>query len=180
MVLILEVLWFLIPAAVANLVPPITARMLPHWNTPMDFGLHWRGQQLLGSHKTVRGLVTGVLMATLAHQLQVLLALNSVFLSALAIDPAFHQTWWLGGWMGFAALLGDAVKSLVKRQLHITPGRPWLPWDKIDWILGTLAGCWLLLPVTFGFALTAVITGLLLSSAGKVIGYWLKINRSWL
>lgn len=146
----------------------------------MDFGLQWRGQQLLGSHKTLRGLITGTVMALLTHQAQVLLTRQSGSLAALAVDPVYYQVWWLGAWLGFTALLGDALKSLIKRQLHITPGKAWLPWDKIDWIVGCLAGCWFLLPISVVFALTAVACGLFLSSAGKVIGYWLNINDQWL
>jgi CDP-2,3-bis-(O-geranylgeranyl)-sn-glycerol synthase len=180
MTLIAQVIWFLIPAGVANLVPPISAKLLPRWDSPMDFGVHWRGQQLLGSHKTVRGLVTGTLMALLVHHGQVLLALRSDWLADLAISPAYYHYWWLGAWLGFTALLGDALKSLAKRQLNIEPGKPWLPWDKIDWILGCLAGCWFLLPISTAFALTAIVCGLVLSSAGRIVGYWLKINDDWL
>ena len=180
MTLLFQVIWFLIPAGIANLIPPISAKLFPRWNAPMDFGLHWRGQQLFGSHKTVRGLVTGTLMAMLTHQAQVLLARQYPALENLAIAPSFHQYWWFGAWLGLTALLGDAFKSLVKRQLHIEPGKPWLPWDKIDWILGCLAGCWWLLPISPVFALTALACGLVLSSAGRILGYWLKINDDWL
>lgn len=178
--LLYQVLWFLIPAGVANLIPPVAARVLPRWETPMDLGLHWRGQQLLGSHKTLRGLLTGTLMATVAHQLQVLLAGEFSSLNGLAISPLFYEYRWLGAWLGFTALLGDALKSLIKRQLRIAPGKPWLPWDKIDWVIGCLAGSWLLLPVSPGFAATAILGGLVLSSLGRIIGYWLKINDKWL
>jgi len=180
MQLLLQVIWFLVPAGVANLVPPIAAKLFPRWNRPLDFGIHWRGQQLLGSHKTVRGLVTGILMASVAHQLQVLLALGSPRLTELALSPAYYQTWWLGAWLGCSALLGDACKSLVKRRLQVAPGRPWLPWDKIDWILGSLAGCWFLLPLSLGFVLTAIAVGTVLSTIGRLLGYWLHINEQWL
>ncbi|MCB1672803.1 MAG: CDP-archaeol synthase [Gammaproteobacteria bacterium] len=180
MMQLLNVLWFLIPAGVANLIPPIAARVMPNWSTPLDFGLHWRGRQLLGSHKTVRGLVIGTLMGALAHQVQVLLAHQSASLADLAVSPQFYQYWWLGAWLGFTALLGDALKSLVKRQLQIAPGRPWLPWDKFDWVLGCLAGSWFLLPLTPGFAVTALIAGLMLSTLGRIVGFWLSISDKWL
>lgn len=173
-------MWFLIPAGVANLVPPVAARVLPRWNNPMDFGLMFRGQHLFGSHKTVRGLVTGVLFASVVHNLQVLLSIRFNGLQTLAIDPMFNQTWWLGAWLGFTALMGDALKSFIKRQAHIEPGKPWLPWDKIDWILGVLAGSWFLFQFNASFIIMAIIIGLLLSSLGKLLGYWLRINPDWL
>lgn len=178
--LLLQVIWFLIPAGVANLVPPVAARLLPRWETPMDFGLHWRGQQLLGSHKTLRGLLTGTLMATVAHHFQVLLAEEFSRLDGLAVSPLFYEYWWMGTWLGFTALLGDGLKSLIKRQLRIAPGRPWLPWDKIDWIIGCLLGSWFLFPFSTGFVLAALATGLVLSVLGRIAGYWLNINKDWL
>ena len=52
--------------------------------------------------------------------------------------------------------------------------------NKIDWMIGCLIGCWFIFPLTAAFAATAIVTGLVLSSAGRVIGYWLKINDDWL
>ena len=178
--LLLQVIWFLIPAGVANLVPPIAARMIPAWDSPMDFGVKLRGQRLFGSHKTFRGLFSGILAATAVHKLQVLIALNYQWFFNLAFDEFFYQQWWLGAWFGFTALAGDAIKSLIKRQTNREPGKPWLPWDKIDWIIGTLAGSWFLFHFDADFAITAIIAGLLLSFAGKIIGYWLGINSSWI
>lgn len=180
MYLLMQVVWFLVPAGMANLVPPIAAKLLPRWQTPMDFGVHLRGRQLFGSHKTVRGLVTGVMLGSVIHQIQVLAALRYEWLWNLAIDPAFYQRWWLGAWLGFTALSGDAIKSLFKRQAGIDPGKPWLPWDKIDWIIGTLAGTWFLFDYPIAFVFASLMAGLVLSFAGRLVGYWLNINSSWL
>ena len=180
MTLLAEVIWFLVPAGVANLVPPISARLFPRWEWPMDFGIHWRGRQLLGSHKTLRGLATGTLMALLVHQGQRLLTTRYENLENLALAPAFYEWWWVGAWLGFTALLGDAMKSLIKRQSGIAPGKPWLPWDKIDWIIGCLLGSWFLFPFSTEFVLAALATGLVLSVLGRITGYWLRINKDWL
>jgi len=178
--LLLQVFWFLIPAGVANLVPPVFAKLLPDWNFPMDFGITLQGQRLFGSHKTFRGLVSGIATATIVHNLQILLASKYQWVHDLAIDNFFYQHWWLGAWLGFTALTGDALKSTIKRQINLEPGKPWLPWDKIDWILGTLAGTWFLFQFDILFVITAILTGLILSFIGRVIGYWLGINSSWM
>jgi len=44
----------------------------------------------------------------------------------------------LGALMGGGALTGDLVKSFIKRRLDIPPGRPWFPWDQLDWIMGAM------------------------------------------
>jgi len=180
MSLLLQVIWFLVPAGVANLVPPIAARLLPRWIYPMDFNLTLRGQRVLGAHKTMRGLICGTVSAFGVHQLQILAALKYDLFSSLAFSKQFHELWWLGPWLGFTALSGDAIKSFIKRQWHISPGQPWLPWDKIDWIIGVLAGSWFFLHFSLTFIAVAMVTGLLLSTIGRIIGYWLKINQEWL
>ena len=45
-----------------------------------------------------------------------------------------------GAWLGLCALLGDLLKSFFKRRLTIAPGRPWIPFDEIDWVAGALFG----------------------------------------
>ncbi|MFM1896536.1 MAG: hypothetical protein RLZZ385_1610 [Pseudomonadota bacterium] len=178
--LVLQVLWFLAPPAVANLIPPVMARLLPAWNAPLDCGLRLRGMPLLGSHKTWRGLWSGTLAGAGVYWLQVQLVAGLPPLAALAPHPQFHGLWWLGAWLGLAALAGDALKSLVKRQLGIRPGRPWIPWDQVDWVLGILLASWPLFRFSLPFMLLCLLLGLVLSLSGKVIGYWLRINSHWI
>ena len=42
----------------------------------------------------------------------------------------------LGFLMGFGVIMGDAVKSFVKRRFHIPSGKSFIPWDQIDCALG--------------------------------------------
>jgi CDP-2,3-bis-(O-geranylgeranyl)-sn-glycerol synthase len=45
----------------------------------------------------------------------------------------------LGLGFGVGAMLGDSLKSLLKRRLRIAPGAPWIPFDQVDFVLGALA-----------------------------------------
>ena len=72
-------------------------------------------------------------------------------------------------------MASDVVKNLVKRRVGIAPGRPWIPWDEIDFVLGAFALIW-------GAAVLSwsdLVTILLLGVAGHVLvnrlGYWLGI-----
>jgi CDP-2,3-bis-(O-geranylgeranyl)-sn-glycerol synthase len=138
---ILFALWFFLPAGIANAAPIVAAKLpyLSAWNTPMDFGKQYHGHRLLGSHKTWRGMATGIVAAILTVWLQQqivsghsfeFLQENGEYLS----NPAVL----LGFLFGFGALAGDALKSFAKRQFGIAPGRKWLPFDQIDYIIG---GC---------------------------------------
>ena len=180
MELLLQVIWFLAPAGAANFIPPIAAKLAPRWNTPMDFGLTLRGQRVFGSHKTIRGLFCGVLLATVVHQVQIEISNQLPAMRALAIEESYLQYWWLGPWLGFIALMGDAIKSFFKRQFGIAPGKAWLPWDKIDWVLGTLAGSAFFFTFDIKFVTVSLVAGLTLSFVARAAGYWLKINSSWI
>jgi CDP-2,3-bis-(O-geranylgeranyl)-sn-glycerol synthase len=90
--------------AAAN-ITPIGAKILlgDRWNAPLDGGLRLAdGQRLLGPSKTVRGLVTAVIGATL--------------MGALLRFPLI-----LGAEVGALAILGDAIASFVKRRLRLAP-----------------------------------------------------------
>jgi CDP-diglyceride synthetase len=115
---ILFILYFFLPAMVANIVPVFADRynFFPSFNKPLDGNLNWRGKRILGDHKTVRGVVVGTITGALIGLLQG--------------SPI------LGLGMGLGALWGDAIKSFIKRRLGIKPGTSWIPWDQIDFIIG--------------------------------------------
>lgn len=120
---VLQLLYFMAPAYVANMVPPFV-RFWPGWNRP----IHAR---LLGEHKTVLGFAVGVLAGILATALQATLA--------TALDLVDYRDWPLLGFeFGFGAMAGDSVKSLLKRKAGIAPGARWFPLDQLDFVIGAL------------------------------------------
>lgn len=133
------VFWFFGPAGVANIFAFFSGKIpgLKEWSTPVDGGRKFRGHRILGSHKTVRGFVVGILCAIAIVYLEKFLLQEFSFLRQLIpldytrIDPIIFGTL-----SGFGALAGDAIKSFFKRQLAISPGKSWVPFDQIDYILG--------------------------------------------
>jgi len=134
-------LWFLWPAGFAN-ATPIFAAVIPglkKWDAPMDGGRTWRGQPLLGSHKTWRGLLTGMIMGELIFLLQRGLFVQSEAIRNLCGPVDYTQLpIYFGALLGLGALAGDAVESLVKRQRGIKSGQRWMPFDQLDYIAGAL------------------------------------------
>ena len=173
---LLSILWFLAPAGMANTIPPVAAKLLPNWDWPLDFNQQWRGQRIFGAHKTFRGVVAGIIASFLIHQLQRYLVSQHESLQGLSINENYY-TWWLGPWMGFSALMSDAIKSFLKRQKRIKPGHSWYFWDQADWLIGTILGCYWFIDFQLPFIAGAILLGIVLSLAGHVIGYWLKINK---
>lgn len=164
---VLRGLLFFLPAYVANMSPPLVAKVLPRWSAPIDGGrMHKDGRRLLGAGKTWRGLVGGA-VAGAATALAVAAvappydhagifagwdygkhgfmrtpggSVNAVLLDGGASDSSS----WLGiglfgAALGLFALVGDAVKSYFKRRLGKEGGAPWVPFDQLDFVAFGLA-----------------------------------------
>jgi len=133
-------LWFFLPAGIANASPIIVAKLpgLRAWSAPIDGGKTYRGQRILGSHKTWRGLVTGMVMATVVLWLQQLAVENIHVLAewTTQVDYAALPTLLVGPLFGLGALGGDAIESFFKRQRKVPPGHGWFPFDQTDYIIG--------------------------------------------
>lgn len=102
MLLKLELLGLVI---LANAVPILLYDLLQErWAWPLDAGLCWRdGRRLLGPSATLRGLVAAVGVTTAV---------------AVWLGHPPH----IGLAIGFAAMLGDACSSFVKRRFGLAPG----------------------------------------------------------
>jgi CDP-2,3-bis-(O-geranylgeranyl)-sn-glycerol synthase len=137
---VLFALWFFIPAGIANMVPVPIAKLpvLKRFDTPMDFGATWHGERVFGAHKTWRGLIAGIIAATLTVLAQqwAVRELGWFDGSAAEIDYLDMSAVVLGLTMAIGALGGDAIKSFFKRRNNIKPGQVWLPYDLIDHIIG--------------------------------------------
>jgi CDP-2,3-bis-(O-geranylgeranyl)-sn-glycerol synthase len=133
-------LWFLAPAGTSIIGPMVAARLpkIEEWDTPVDLGHTWRGKRIFGDHKTWRGLVAGVVFGGLTGLFQMLVAqhANLSFIPPYAPNYNGAGAIWLGMLLGTGAGLGDCLKSLIKRQVGIAPGKHWFPFDQIDYIIG--------------------------------------------
>jgi CDP-2,3-bis-(O-geranylgeranyl)-sn-glycerol synthase len=147
-----ELLWFLLfftPAYVANMAPPFF-RKLP-FSHPIDGGRTWRGKSLLGKNKTWRGLVVGTLAG----------GLTGYVLAAIGLP---FVAWW-GFVLGFTALVGDALKSFVKRQMNFKPGESWVPFDQLDFLFAAYLAS---IPL-ITFDVWSVVIGFIIIFVGTVI-----------
>lgn len=160
----LLVFYLMIPAYLANMAPPVFAKRIP-WNAPMDFGLSVGSIRVFGDHKTWAGFVCGVVVAVLA----------GFVLSKVYWPFDFSAVQW-SALVGVGALVGDAVKSFFKRRVGIKSGKPWIPFDQIDYTVGALAvGSFVFFPGWLNAFLVVFI-----SAFGHIatnhIGYWLGVR----
>jgi CDP-2,3-bis-(O-geranylgeranyl)-sn-glycerol synthase len=120
---VLKLMYLMLPAYLANMAPPFT-RYWTGWNRPIS-------EKWLGDHKTVVGFGAGLIVAMAVVFVQ----------SRITFDePLIRYDRWplLGLAFGFGAMGGDSMKSLMKRRIGIAPGRPWIPMDQLDFVIGSL------------------------------------------
>jgi CDP-2,3-bis-(O-geranylgeranyl)-sn-glycerol synthase len=133
------VFWFFAPAGVANMMAFFSGKIpfLKPFTYPVDFFLKINGKRVLGSHKTIRGFIVGTLAAVLIVYFEVFLYQQIPLLrTILPLNYEYINPLLLGGLLGLGALVGDSVKSFFKRRMKISPGKSWVPFDQIDFILG--------------------------------------------
>ena len=116
---ITEALLFIGPSYVANAAP-----LLFGGGARLDRGRNFiDGQPILGSHKTVRGFLAGIVAGSVIGIVESL------------VDGSFP----LAGFMiALGAVLGDLLGAFLKRRLRIKPGNPLPIVDQLDFVLGGL------------------------------------------
>jgi CDP-2,3-bis-(O-geranylgeranyl)-sn-glycerol synthase len=129
MITIAAAIWFIFPAYCANAAPVIFGG-----GQPIDFDKSFfDGKRLLGSHKTVRGFLAGLILGTLVGLLQTLFFENILF----QYSPQFRYSVFLGFVLSLGALTGDLIESFLKRRLNLVPGSSLPVADQIDFVLGS-------------------------------------------
>ena len=123
-------LWFIFPAYCANAVPVIFGG-----GHPVDFGkIFWDGKPIFGSHKTLRGFFSGLVVGTLVGFLQTLLFQHVLF----QYDAQLRYDVLLGFMLSLGALVGDLTESFIKRRLDLPPGSSLPIADQLDFVVGAL------------------------------------------
>ncbi len=124
---LLQLVYLMAPAYLANMAPPFL-KYWKGWNRPIS-------RRWLGEHKTVGGVLLGVVVALMAAWTQSLIAWKGSLVA--------YEDWpVIGLALGAGALGGDLVKSFFKRARGIAPGQPWIPADQLDFVIGALVFIW--------------------------------------
>jgi CDP-2,3-bis-(O-geranylgeranyl)-sn-glycerol synthase len=173
-------LWFFLPAGIANMMPIFAARwpIIKNWEFPMDFGLTFRGKRVFGAHKTIRGLVVGIVFATLTLWLQQLAFEHSGLVQSWVthVDYSTLPILILGPLFAIGALLGDAIESFFKRQLNIAPGDGWFPFDQIDYIVGGAIASAPFVALSFKQYILLIFIWFCLHVISTVVGYLIGVK----
>lgn len=172
---VLGPLWFFLPAAIANMMPVVAARILGKPSRPVDFGRSWRGRPIFGNNKTWRGLAAGTLAGGVFFLVQAWLYDAGLLRSWAVVDYALLP-WWLGFVMGLGALCGDLAKSFFKRRLGIGSGQSWIGIDQMDYIVGGILFTVWFVDLHWGQWLTIVVGYLVLVVIVNHIAYFTGVR----
>lgn len=78
--------------------------------------------------------------------------------------------------MGAGAIVGDLIKSYYKRKEGIAPGKPWILYDQLDFVIGGIIGAAFVYVPRAEVTLTLLIVSPPLHFLFNYIGYLLHIN----
>ncbi|MBI5389756.1 CDP-archaeol synthase [Candidatus Woesearchaeota archaeon] len=176
LLLLLQGLYLMLPVAFANMTPPLMKNRLLFLATPVDGGRMWRGKPILGSHKTWRGLISGTTVAIVTVFLQQWLYAFASFRNISLLDYPTYNPILLGFLLGFGALTGDMVKSFFKRRVSVKPGKPFIPWDQLDFLLGSLTFLSPLYVPPWVIVLLVLAGGFVLHIAINHLGFYLGVR----
>jgi CDP-2,3-bis-(O-geranylgeranyl)-sn-glycerol synthase len=174
---ILTALYFAAPGLIANMSPILGKNILKSLAKPIDFRYKFCGRRLFGDHKTIRGFLLAIFTGGLLGFVQYLIRDISFFSSISYINYTLGISILIGAVFGFAALFGDAVKSFFKRQLDIPPGKPFIPFDQMDYVIGIILFSFFFKPVTWQMALALIIVIPFVTVLFTKIGYSLKLRE---
>lgn len=175
----LKLIYLALPCFVANMLPVFFDRLklLPNFKKPLDNGLKIFNKRLLGDNKTVRGLIAGVVGALIVSLIQYWFwRWNFVELNMLS---GLNQFLLYGLLAGFGAIAGDAVESIIKRQLNIKSGDPLIVFDQIDYIVGFLFLTSFVIPWNMNQVIFLLLFSLIAHPISNIIAYILKIKKTY-
>lgn len=170
---ILQALYFMFPAYVANATPVFFSKLKGGkiLDGPIDHGKKLFGVRIFGDNKTVKGFLFGTLFG-------VLTGLSQYYLSNV-FGYSIYEALFIGFLLGFGALVGDAVKSFIKRRIGVKPGGALPVFDQIDFVIGALCFASLAVDFSLKFVLVILIISPILPVIANITAYFLGVKKVW-
>ncbi|MEM2901518.1 MAG: CDP-2,3-bis-(O-geranylgeranyl)-sn-glycerol synthase [Candidatus Bathyarchaeia archaeon] len=158
---LLTLIYFIAPAYAANSTPVLFAG-----GRALDLGRNFLdGERILGSHKTVRGTLGGLLSGF------------AVSIIEYALMPVHHPC--LGFAVSVGSILGDLTGAFLKRRAGIKPGDPAPILDQLDFVLGAALLSYPFWNFTPFIVLVAVLITPPIHLAANVIAYLLGLKDKY-
>ena len=166
------------------LIPAYFANMFAYWSSkivflkplgkPVDLNLKWfDGSRLLGNSKTFRGVFSGISLAIIVAFIFYLL--SPYF--AQKTYQSIEETLLFGFLVGFGAMIGDLIRSFLKRRLGMTSGKNWFLFDDLDFVVGALFFMSIYIKFPMNFVILTLIGTIPLRVFTHIIDFKLKAKK---
>lgn len=178
MIFILSAIYFYLPGGFANIGANL-GKYIPIINkltAPIDRAWTFRGKRLVGEHKKWSGLVFGVLLGIFVGIVKYIF-LDPVLPGLAILNLTFINNLFLSFIMSAGALLGDLVKSFVKRQFKIPAHVPWIPFDEIDHTTIAMLLVKVFYNISWKLVFVTIVIIMVLHFISNVVGYFLHIKK---
>lgn len=175
LVFLFKCFYFMLPAYFANMAPVMIKGSFKELKIPIDFDTKIDEHTIFGRHKTFRGLIFGILFAIGIAFIQYMLYNLDFFKLISFID---YSNWLLIGLLfGCGAIFGDLVESFFKRRLNLKPGKSLVPWDQLDFVIGSLILIYPLYKLSLAQITIIIILSFVLHIIINHTAHYLKIRR---
>ncbi|MDI6591916.1 MAG: CDP-archaeol synthase [Patescibacteria group bacterium] len=177
---ILSCLYFFSPAYFVNMTPPLIKRvgLFNFLDKPVDFNRKFKGAPILGSHKTWRGVIFGILMGFLIVFLQAWLYPFSAIQKISLLDYSQINIFIFGFLISLGAVFGDLIFAFIKRRLKLEPGARFLPFDQTNYVIGAFIFLQPILKLNPSIWFTIFISTFFLHLIFNRVGYWLRLHKN--
>ncbi len=157
---------FAAPIMISNAAPALLGG-----GFPVDFYKNFfDGKRILGDHKTIQGLLTGILSGLFASIVVFYLAHDLMVLRYGTLGLQYPM--WIGILMGWGSNFGDMFGSFIKRRINIQSGGSFPVFDQSGYILFGLLWSWPIFKVMpWQFIVTILIIAPLLHLGSNVLAY---------
>ena len=129
--IILQALRFILPAYAANMMPILGCKFHLPGSRPIY-------KKRFGDNKTWRGFYTWYIWALLMLYIQQYAQTHDMRTQLVLLDYANINIFFYAFLFGIWALTWVLIKSYIKRRFGIKPGKPWFPFDQLDFIVWAL------------------------------------------
>jgi len=171
----------MLPAYAANALPVVFNRfnLFSFLAKPVDFNKRLFGKPLFGHSKTFRGFIVGIGGGIIVGIIQYFLSSISGIQNISLIDYSLLNSFYVGFLLSIGALLGDLIKSFLKRRIGISSGNSWLIFDQIDYAVGALILVSLVVIPSYPHIIAIITISAFFSVFANIFAYLCGIKKVW-